>query len=57
MCSGEVAWLNLITYKMAINLNMFGTLVEDGICRYMHGCHVITIKLHWLSKLYTKVTE
>jgi hypothetical protein len=34
---------NTVTDEMKINLNMFGSLVLDGVGRHVHGADIVTI--------------
>ena len=37
----------LFTNKMTVKLDMFGSLMEDWICSYVHCCNVVTVYNDW----------
>lgn len=49
--------VDLMSYNMAVDFDMFGAFMEDRIRSYLNGGTIVTVKCSWLNERYSKILE
>ena len=47
--------LNLVSYHMTIDFNMFGSFMENRICGCVQGNLIVTVENNWFRMLNMKI--